>query len=45
MSEDLIKAVNETDSFNNKIQVDHFGSDHFTVQDNNSDNNKDDSQT
>ena len=37
--------INETDSFNNKIKVDNFGSDHFIVQDDHSDNNKDESQT
>ena len=29
--EDLIKAINETGLFNNKIQVNYFGSDHFIV--------------
>ena len=33
MFEDLIKAINETDSFTNKIQINNFGSDHFTAQD------------
>ena len=31
--EDLINAINETDSFNNKIQTNHFDSDHCIVQD------------
>ena len=43
--EDLNEAINEKDSFNNKIRVDHFGSDYFIVQDDHSDNNEDDSQT
>ena len=29
--EDLIKTINETDSFTNTIQIDHFNSDHFTA--------------
>ena len=39
---DLIKAINKTDSPNNKIQANHFDSDHSIVQDNHSNNNKDD---
>ena len=42
---DLTKAINETDSFTNKIQVDHFDSDCSIVQGDHSDNNKDDGQT
>ena len=43
--EDLIKAINETNSSNNKIQVSYFNSNHYIVQDNHSNNNKDDGQT
>ena len=32
--EDLIKVINKTDSFDNKIQVDHFSSYNFTAQGN-----------
>ena len=39
--EDLIKAINETDSSNNKIQVDHVNSEDSIVQDEHSNNNKD----
>ena len=42
--EDAIKTKDETDSFNNKIQFNHFGSDHFTVQDAHSNNNEEDDQ-
>ena len=42
--EDLTKAINETDLFTNKIQTNHFNSDHFIVQDNYSDNYKDGGQ-
>ena len=34
--EDLIKAINETDLFNNKIQSNQFDRGHFIVQDDNS---------
>ena len=40
VSENLIKAINETDPFTNKIQIDHFGSYYFTAQDNHSNNDK-----
>ena len=43
--ENLIKIINETDSFFTKIQFGHFYSDCFTDQDDHSDNNKDDGQT
>ena len=43
--EDLFEAINGTNSFNNKMQVDHFGRDQFIVQDDHSDNNKDNCQT
>ena len=43
--EDLIKAINKTDSSNNKIQVDHVNNKDSTIQDDHSNNNKDDSQT
>ena len=43
--EDLIKAINKTDSSNNKIQVDHLNSEDSIVQDDHSNNNKDDNQT
>ena len=45
MPEDLIEAINEMDSFTNKIQSNHFGSDNFTAQDDHSNNNKNDRQT
>ena len=45
VSEDLIEVINKTNSFTNKIQVNHFDSYHFTAQYNRSNNNKDDSQT
>ena len=45
MFEDLIEVINETDSFTNKIKINHFDRDNFTAQDNHSDNHKDDSQT
>jgi len=40
--EDLIKAISETDSSDNKIQVNHFDSNHSIVQDDHSNNNNDD---
>ena len=43
--EDLIKAINETDPCDNKIQVDHFNSNHSIVQDDYSNNSKDDGRT
>ena len=36
--EDLIEAISETDSSDNKIQVNHFDSDHSIVQDDHSNN-------
>ena len=42
--EDLIEAIKEKDSFNNKIQIDHVNSEDSIVQDDNSNNNKDDGQ-
>ena len=45
VSEDLIKVINKTNLSNNKIQVNHFDSNHSIVQDDNSKNNKDDGQT
>ena len=33
VSEDLIEAISKTDSYNNKIQVNHFNSDHSIVRD------------
>ena len=42
---DLMKAINDTDSSNNNIQVNHFDSDHSIVSDDYSKNNKDGSQT
>ena len=42
---DLIKAINETDSFTNRIQIYHFDSEHRTAQDDHFDNNKDDNRT
>ena len=43
--EDIIKATNEEDLFNNKIQINHFDSDHFILQDGYSDKCEDDGQT
>ena len=43
--EDLIKAINKTDSSNNKIQVNHFNSDQSIVWDDHSNNNDNNSQT
>ena len=43
--EDLINTMNKTDSFNNKIQIDHFDSDQSIVRDDYSNNNDNDSQT
>ena len=40
--EDLIKAISETDSYDNKIQVNHFDRDHSIVNDDHSNNNNDD---
>ena len=37
--------TNKTDPSNNKIQVNHFDSNHSIVQDNYSNNNEDDGQT
>ena len=45
VTENLIKVINETDSSNNKIQVDHANSEDPMVQDDHSNNNKGDSQT
>ena len=41
VSEELIKAINERNLFNIKIQTDHFDSEHFILQDNHSDKYKD----
>ena len=43
--EDIMNATNEEDSFNNKIQNDHFDSDHFILQDGYSDKYEDEGQT
>lgn len=43
--EDLIEAINEADSFSNKIQINHFGNNYCTAQDDHPNNNKDDDQT
>ena len=43
--EDVFEPINETASFNNKIQVNNFGSDHFIIQNDHSDYNKNDNQT
>ena len=43
--EDLIKIINETDSFVSKIQINCFESDYFTAPDDHFNNNKDDGQT
>ena len=44
MPEDLIKAINETDSFTTNIQINHFDSDHYTAQEDHFDNTQDDDQ-
>ena len=43
--EDLIEAINKVDLSNNKIQVDHVNSEDSIVQDEHSNNNKDQGQT
>ena len=43
--ENLIKTINETDSSNNKIQGDHINNEDSIVQDDHSNNNKDDGRT
>ena len=43
--EDLIKEVNETNSSDNKIYVDHFDNNYSLVRDNHSNNNNDDDRT
>ena len=40
--EDLIEAINKTDSSDNKIQVNYFDSDHSIVRDDHSNNNNED---
>ena len=45
MPEDLIKAMNKTDSFTIKIQIDLFDTDRLTSQDDPFDNTQDDNQT
>ena len=42
---DIIEAISETDSSDNKIQVNHFNNDHSIVQDDHYNNNNDDNQT
>ena len=39
--ESIIKAINEEDLFNNKIQTNHSDSNNFTLQDDHSDNYED----
>ena len=41
----LTETINEKNAFTNKIQVDHFDNDHSIVQDDYSNNNKDEGQT
>ena len=43
--EDLIETMNKTDSSDNKIQINHFDSDHSIVRDDHPNNNNDESQT
>ena len=43
--EDLIGAINEMDLFTNKIQINHFDSDHLTTENDYSDNNEAEGQT
>ena len=45
MLEDLIKAINETDSFTNKIQINYFDGEHLTAKDDHTNNDKVDGQT
>ena len=40
--EDIIEAINDEDLFNNKIQNNHFDSNHFTLQDDHFENYEDD---
>ena len=42
--ENLFKTISETNSFANKIQINHSNSNHFTVQDNHYSNTKDDNE-
>ena len=44
MIEDLIKAINEIDTFTTDIQIDYFDSDHYTAQEDRFDNAQDDGQ-
>ena len=43
--EDIIKAMKGTDSFDNKIQINHFNIEHSIVRDDHSNNNHNDYQT
>ena len=44
MPEDLIKAINKMEKFINKIQIDHFDSDHYTTQEDHFNNTQGDDQ-
>ena len=45
VTKDLIEAISETDSYDNKFQVNNFDRNHSTVYDDQSNNNDDDSCT
>ena len=42
--EDLIEAINKINTFTNKIQINHFDSDHYTAQHDHFRNTQDDNQ-
>ena len=44
MHKDLIRAINEMDTFTTNIQIYHFDSDHYTSQEDYFDNTQDDGQ-
>ena len=43
--ENIFETISETDSFTNKIQIDHANSNHFTVQNYHFNNTKDDDES
>ena len=45
MPEDLIEAISETNSYDNKIQIIHFNNNQAIVQDDHSNNHNEDSHT
>ena len=44
MSDDLIEAINEMDTFTTNIQINHFDSDHYTAKEDHFNNSRDDGQ-